>query len=89
MFSVPVLSNAEGLLAEMTRVIKSLENGSFFSWLLKSRFIDLCKISSKYLFTNDQRTTYNNLVNRYKIIITGDTISNDSNILDKPLISDL
>lgn len=89
MFSVPVLTNAEGLLVEMTRVIKSLESGSFFSWLLKSRFLELCKVSSKYLFTNDQRSAYANLVNRYKIIIAGDVISNDSNVLDKPLISDL
>ena len=89
MLSVPVLSNAEGLLSEMTRVVVRLEDGSFFSWFLKPRFLDLCRVSSKYLFTNDQRSTYTNLVNRYKVIIAGDTINSDSNVLDKPLISDL
>ena len=89
MFSVPASSTSEELLKEMLQIVKRLEEGSFFSWLLKPRFADLCKASSNYLFTTEQHSIYTNLVNRYKIVTAGDSIYRDDNLLDKPLISHL
>jgi len=89
MLSVPALSTTEGLIQEMTNVIKRLEEGSMFSWFLQSRFLDLCKASANYLFTNDQRSIYTNLVNRYRAVVAGYTIDLDDNLLDKPFIGDL
>lgn len=58
----PTTSN---LIQQMNEVLQDLDY-ALFPYYLKYRFKNLCELSNKFSFTQQQRILYIDLVNRYK-----------------------
>lgn len=88
MFSIPKPATTTNFLNEMKETLDSLINADLISrWFIKRRFVSLCKASSMYVFSQEEKIRYISIVNSFHSVSNYEVTSEITNELDKPLIS--